>query len=139
MAKKFILKNCVTTVNGVDLSDHISSVELSLKKADIDTTNFQGGGKEHQAGLSDDEITVEFQQDFGAAEVNQTLSPLYDNENEFIVTVKPTASGVSATNPLYSATCLLLEYLPLSGKVGDLSTVKVKFVTQRTGITYATS
>lgn len=136
---KLILKNCVTTINGVDLSDHISSVEVALKKAAIDSTNFSGGGKEATAGLSSDEFMVTFQQDFGVAQVNATLIPLYYNNTEFLVTVKPTNAAVSASNPLFSATCILLEYAPLSGKVGDLSDAKVKFPAQRTGIVMATS
>jgi hypothetical protein len=43
------------------------------------------------------------------------------------------------TNPLYSATCVLFEYMPLSGKVGELSDTKVTFPTQRSGISRATS
>ena len=136
---KLVLRNCVITVNGVDFSDHVSSVEVSLKKASIDTTNFSGGGKEQVAGLKDDEFTINFQQDFAAAEVDATLYPLYNNESEFTVTVKPTAGAVSVSNPLYSGTCILLEYQPLSGKVGELSDTKVKFPSQRSGITRATS
>ena len=136
---KLVLRDCVITVNGVDFSDHVSSVEVSLKKASIDTTNFSGGGKEQVAGLKDDEFTVNFQQDFAAAEVDATLYPLYNNETEFVVTVKPTVGAVSTSNPLYSGTCILLEYQPLSGKVGELSDTKVKFQTQRSGITRATT
>lgn len=135
---KFILKNCVTTINGIDFSDHVASVTVDLKKASVETTNFSGGGKEQMAGLKSDEFTVDLQQDFAAAEVDATLWPLYNNETEFVVTVKPTASAVSATNPLYSGTCILLEYTPLAGKPGELSNTKVKFPTQRTGITRAT-
>lgn len=139
MAQKFILRDCSITVNGVDFSSHVSSVEISLKKASVDTTNFSGGGKEQQAGLKEDEFTIDFQQDFNAAEVDATLYPLYDLESEFTVVVKPTAAAVSATNPSFTGTCILLEYSPLTGKVGDLSTTKVKFPTQRSGITRATS
>ena len=136
---KLVLRNCVITVNGVDFSDHVSSVEVSLKKSSIDTTNFSGGGKEQVAGLKDDGFTVNFQQDFAAAQVDATLYPLYNNESEFVVTVKPTVGAVSASNPLYSGTCILLEYQPLSGKVGELSDTKVKFPSQRSGISRATS
>lgn len=136
---KFVLRDCVITINGVDFTDHTASVEVALSKKSIDTTNFSGGGAEATAGLKADTITVELQQDFAAAEVDATLYPLYNNENEFTVTVKPHAAAVSATNPLYSATCLLLDYTPLSGKVGDLSSTKVKFPTQRTGVSRATS
>lgn len=136
---KLVLKNCDIVVNGVDFSDHCNNVEIQLKKNSIDTTNFSGGGKELIAGLKEDAFVIDFQQDFAAAEVDATLWPLYNNENEFVVTVKPTSAAVSATNPAYTATCILLEYMPLSGKVGDLSTTKVTFPTQRTGVTRATS
>lgn len=126
-------------VNGVDFSDHVSSVEIQLKKAAVDTTNFSGGGKEQVAGLKDDEFTVTFQQDFAAAQVDASLYPLYNNETEFSVEVRPTSGAVSATNPKYTGTCILLEYQPLSGKPGDLSDIKVKFPSQRNGITRATS
>ncbi len=134
---KLVLRDCVITINGVDFSDHVSQVEVSLKKASVDTTNFSGGGKEQIAGLKDDEFTVSFQQDFAAASVDATLFNLYNTEIEFPVTVKPKAGATSASNPLYSATCILLEYQPLAGKVGDLSDTKVKFAAQRTGITRA--
>lgn len=136
---KIVLKDASITINGVSFSDHSSSVEIALKKAAIDTTNFSGGGKEAIAGLSEDTITVDLQQDFAAAEVNATLAPLYFGETEFVVVVKPHSAAVSATNPTFTATCILLEYQPLSGKVGDLSQTKVKFMTQRSGVTMATS
>ena len=136
---KIVIKDCQVTVAGVDFSDHVAQVELSMKKAGVDTTNMSGGGKEQVAGLSSDEITIDFQQDFALAQVDATLYPLYANENEFTIQVKPTHGAVSTTNPQYSATCILLEYQPLSGKVGDLSTTKVKFPTQRSGISRATS
>lgn len=134
---KLVLRDCFIEINGVDFSDHVSSVEVSLKKAGVDTTNFSGGGKEQVAGLKDDEFTVNLQQDFAAGEVDAVLYPLYDNENEFSVKVRPRAGATSATNPQYSATCILLEYQPLAGKVGDLSETKVKFPTQRSGIARA--
>jgi hypothetical protein len=136
---KLILKDCEITVNSIDFSDHISSVEVNLSKDDIDTTNFSGGGRERAAGLKDDSFELNFQQDFAASEVDATLYPLWDNETEFTVTVKPTSAATSATNPVYSATCILLEYQPLSGDVGELSETSVTFPAQREGITRATS
>lgn len=136
---KIVLKDCSIVIAGVDFSDHSNSVEIALKKASIDTTNFSGGGKEAIAGLSEDTISVDLQQDFAPAEVNATLTPLYVNETEFTVVVKPHTGAVSATNPSFTATCILLEYQPLAGKVGDLSNTKVKFQTQRSGVTMATA
>lgn len=135
---KIVLKDCVITVNGVDFSDHVSSVEVSLSKDAVETTNFSGGGREQMAGLKSDEFSVTFQQDFEAGEVDSVLYPLYDGETEFVVTVKPTVGAVSEGNPLYTGTCILLEYQPLAGSVGELSETEVTFPTQRQGITRST-
>lgn len=136
---KLVLRDCYIDVNGTDFSDHTSSVTISLKKNGVDTTNFSGGGKEQVAGLKDDTFEVTLQQDFDAASVDAVLYPLWDQETEFTVKVRPTAAAVSATNPEYSATCILLEYQPLTGKVGDLSETSVTFPTQRAGIQRATA
>jgi hypothetical protein len=135
---KIVLKDCVITVNGVDFSDHVSSVEVSLSKDAVETTNFSGGGREQMAGLKSDEFSVTFQQDFEAGEVDSVLYPLYDAETEFPVTVKPKVGAVSDDNPLYTGTCILLEYQPLAGSVGELSETEVTFPTQRQGITRST-
>jgi hypothetical protein len=127
---KLILLNSQITVNGTNLSDHASSVEIEATKDDVETTSFSGSGKEVKAGLQDTTITVTFQQDF-AASVDSVLWPLWANETEFLVSIRPTNAVASATNPRYEATCVLLEYSPLDGDVGDLSETEVEFVTQR--------
>jgi UTP:GlnB (protein PII) uridylyltransferase len=136
---RLILRNCQVTINAVDFSDHASSVEMKIKKDDIDVTNFGGNGREHAAGLQDNEITLNLQQDFAAASVDATLYPLWSNETEFVVAVRPVTAAKSVTNPEYSATCLLLEYQPLSGSVGELSETSVTFVIQRGTFARATS
>ena len=135
---KLVLRDCYIDIDGTDFSDHASAVTISLKKNGVDTTNFSGGGKEQVAGLKDDTIEVTLQQNFDAASVDAVLYPLWDEETEFPVKIRPRAGAASATNPEYSATCILLEYEPLSGKVGDLSETKVNFPTQRSGVTRST-
>lgn len=139
MANKLVLRDCTITVNGTDFSSHISSVTVNLSKDEIDTTNFGGSGRERAHGLKDDSFELTFQQDFDSASVDDVLYPLWDQETEFTVTVKPRNAAVSSSNPEYSATCILLEYSPLAGDVGDLSTTDVTFPAQRAGITRATS
>lgn len=136
---KIVLRDCFIEVNAVNFSDHVSSVEVNLVKDEIETTNFSGSGRERVAGLKDDSFVINFQQDFAAGEVDAVLYPLWNLETEFVVKVRPTAAAVSATNPEYSATCILLEYQPLSGDVGDLSETEVTFPAQRTGVARATA
>lgn len=139
MAKKLILKDCYVEVNEVPFSTHCSSVEVNLSKDEVDTTNFSGGGRERQAGLKDDSFVLNFQQDFNPAMVDASLYPLWDEEEEFEVVVRPTSQPASATNPEYRGTCILLEYQPLSGDVGSLSETSVTFPTQREGIRRGTT
>lgn len=136
---KVILKDCYIVVNGTNFSDHISAVTVNLSKDDVETTSFSGGGRERMQGLKDDSFEITLQQDFEAASVDAVFYPLYDLGTEFEVEVRPTSSAVSATNPSYIGDCILMEYSPLDGKVGDLSETKVKIPTQRTGITRSTS
>jgi predicted secreted protein len=138
MAKQ-VLKDPYIVINGVNLSDHSESVTVNLVKDEIETTNFGGSGRERIAGLKDDSFEITFQQDFASANVDATLYPLWNNETEFVVEVRPVNAAVSATNPKYSGTCILLEYQPLAGDVGELSTTEVTFPSQRTGIARATS
>ncbi|HEX7099662.1 MAG TPA: hypothetical protein VF377_10505 [Acidimicrobiia bacterium] len=123
---KHVLKDVKVTVNAVDLSDHISSVEVMLSKDEVETTAFAGnGGRERIQGLEDDSFTLNFQQDFGTAEVDATLYPLFQSGSPFAVVVTPSTAAVSATNPSYSGTCVLFEYQPLAGAIGDLSETSV--------------
>lgn len=138
MAKK-ILKDCYIVVNGTNFSDHVNQVAVNLSKDDVETTSFSGGGRERMQGLKDDSFELTFQQDFDAASVDAVLYPLYDLGTEFTIEVRPSNAAVSATNPKFTGTCILMEYSPLDGKVGDLSETKVKIPTQRTGIARATS
>lgn len=137
MPNKLVLRNCHIEVNGVNLSDHCSSVTITMSKDEIDTTNFSGSGRERQHGLNDDSFEMTLQQDFNAASVDATLFPLWDNETEFLVEVRPTADVVGSDNPSYTATCILLEYTPLDGDVGKLSETEVTFPAQRSGIARA--
>ena len=134
MATKFILRDCFIEVDNVDFSDHVSSVEITLTKDEIDTTNFGGDGRERQHGLKDDSFTINFQQNFAADQVDDTLYPLWDDELEFTVTVRPTSEAKGPANPEYSGDCILLEYQPLAGQVGELSETSVTLPSQRVGI-----
>lgn len=126
-----ILRNCYIEINAADFSDHCSSVEINASKDDIDVTNFGGSGREHAHGLQDNSFVLNLQQDFAAAEVDATLFPLWFNETEFAVKIRPTAAVVGTTNPQFNGTCILLEYKPLSGGVGELSEVSITCVIQR--------
>ena len=70
----FVITNPVIVVNGVDLSDHVTSVSLDDSVADIDTTNFgTSGNHTRTGGLKDGSITIEAQNDMAASSVDATI------------------------------------------------------------------
>ncbi|WP_304452910.1 hypothetical protein [Nocardiopsis sp. YSL2] len=136
---KVILKDVDVEVDGVNFSSHVSSVTVTLSKDEVDTTNFGGKGRERAHGLKDDNFELNFQQDFDPGSVDATLYPLWDEEAEFVVEVRPRSGVVSETNPGYRGTCILLEYTPLAGSPGELSETSVTFPSQREGIERVTA
>jgi hypothetical protein len=126
-----VLTNASVLVNSVDLSDHVDTVVVTTDTDDVDITAMGATAHQHAPGLRNDSIDITFLQDFAASKVDATLFPLLGNTG-FTVVVKPVATTVSTTNPSFTATCVLMTYSPLNGKVGARSDTSVKF--QTTGL-----
>lgn len=125
---KFVLTDAVVTVNGVNLSDHFSSVTIEDSAEEVDFSAFGPSAyREFGAGLKDATITCTAFQDFAAASVDATLAPLYSAGSTFTVTVKATSAATSSTNPVYSMVSRLFTFSPIAGAVGDASTTDVTF------------
>lgn len=122
-----ILKNCFIEVDDTDLSAYVAQVGVTMQKADVDMTTF-GSGTQHQAGLSTDSFEVTFLQSFDAMKVDATLWPLYNDEEEFTVTVGITDTADTDSPQYTSATCVLLSYPPFSGAVGARAEVSATFM-----------
>lgn len=106
-------------VNGVDLSNHISHIEVNTGKADQEVTAMGAYGKSRRPGLADEGYKMTLRQDFAAASVDATLAPLYLNGTSHAVEVRPVNGARSTTNPAYVANaCYLLDYPPMTGDVG---------------------
>ena len=112
------LVDALVTINSVDLSDHVRQVTVSLSREDKDLTAMGALGKARRAGLADDNFSIEWNQDFAAAEVDATIFPLL-GAAPFPVAVQATSAAKSATNPSYEGNCILTSYNPVDGSVGD--------------------
>jgi hypothetical protein len=122
---KYTLTDAYISLNAVVLSDHANSLEITYEAEDIDTTAFGvGGARDHIAGLKAWSATITFQQDHAAASVDATLFPLLGGSS-FACEFRPTSGAVSATNPKYTGNAILLSYNPISGEVGEFSSVSV--------------
>ena len=134
---KHVLKDARVEINGVNLSDHVSSVTVETPRDEVEVTAFGNTAKQYAPGLKDATITVEFFQDYAAASVDATLAPLSDSDTPFQVRVRPTSAAVSATNPEWRMDSLLYDYNPIAGSVGEANTTSVTFRNAGTGITRA--
>lgn len=135
---RFVLVDCFIEIDGVDLTNHISSVTVNMSSEEIDVTTFADAGKRRAQGLKDHSFELNIQHDFDAASVDATLYPLYDTGSDFTVRVRPFSAAASATNPEFSGQCILLDYSPLAGDAGELSQASVRLPVQGVGIAKAT-
>jgi hypothetical protein len=124
---KIVLTDAKVTINSVVLSDHISSITLDTKEDIVETTGFgaTGAAKTRVAGLVDNSVTIDFMQDFAAANVEATIYPLIGSTTTIVV--QPTSSAASSTNPTYTFSALVSEWTPLKGTIGSLATASVSW------------
>lgn len=121
----FLNNGVVLTVNSVDLSDHVTAVTINRSFDELEVTAMGDGGHKFVKGLEASSITIDFLNDTASGEVLQTLQAAWGTN--VTVTAKQTSDAVSATNPLYTMTCLINNTTDINGSVADLSTQSVTF------------
>lgn len=118
-----VITNANVSIGGVDLSSHITKVTLSATRAEIETTTFGNTAKRRVAGLADNSVSIDFNQDFAAASVETTLYPLLGSTATVIV--KPNGTATGTANPSYTFSALVTEWMPLDAQVGELAAASI--------------
>jgi hypothetical protein len=113
-------------VNSVDLSDHVTSVTLNRNFDELEVTAMGDSGHKYVKGLEASSITLDFLNDTATASVLQTLQAAWGT-NVTVVLLQSKGTAVSATNPLYTATCLINNTTDINGAVGDLGMQSLTF------------
>lgn len=113
-----IYNDASVVINSVDLGDHVKSVTLNYESESQDDTAMGDTTRSSKGGLKNWSMSVEFHQDFAAANVDATIFGIVGDS--VVVVLKPTSAAVSATNPSYTGNGMVQSYSPLSGAVGDL-------------------
>jgi len=127
----FLQNNVGVKINSVDLSDHITSVTLTQNFDELEVTALGDTAHKFAKGLEASTLTLDFLNDFAAANVQATLQAAYGTTvTAVLIPVKGTA--VSATNPLYTVSLLINNLTPLNGAVGDISTSSMTFTCNST-------
>lgn len=116
------------SVNSINLSEYVKSVTLNQTFDTIDVSAMGASGHSQIAGLENSSITIEFMADFASSKVNQTINGAIAGNglvgSTTTVKVVPQAGSTSAANPLYTATCLVIEW-PQVYNVTELASVSV--------------
>ena len=122
----FLSNNVGVKVNSVDLSDHVTSVTLNRNFDELEVTAMGDSGHKFVKGLEASSVTIDFLNDTASANVLDTLQAAWGT-NVTVVLLQTKGTAVSATNPLYTMTCLINNTTDINGAVGDISTQSLTF------------
>jgi hypothetical protein len=124
----FVATDFSVSINGsTALASYLTQVELKASATDVTTTAFGSQWVTRVAGLKEGSLTLNFNQDYATTTVDATLWPLLGTNAT--VVIKPTSTATSASNPAYTAVCLVTDLTPISGQIGDLSTFSITWPT----------
>ena len=121
----FLNNGVVLTVNAVDLSDHVTAVTINRTFDELEVTAMGDSGHKFVKGLEASSVTIDFLNDTASSEVLQTLQAVWGTSTT--ITIKQTSAATSATNPLYTMSCLINGTTDVNGSVADLSMQSVTF------------
>ena len=121
----FLNNGVVLTVNAVDLSDHVTAVTINRTFDELEVTAMGDSGHKFIKGLEASSVTIDFLNDTASSEVLQTLQAVWGTSTT--ITMKQTSAVTSATNPLYTMSCLINGTTDINGSVADLSMQSVTF------------
>jgi hypothetical protein len=126
----YLSNGVVLTVNAVDLSTLVSAVTINRSFDELEVTAMGDSGHKFVKGLEASSITIDFFNDEATSKTLQTLQAVWGTSTT--VTVKQTSAIASATNPLYTMSCLVNNTTPINGAVGDISTQSVTWTVNGT-------
>ena len=119
----YLANTGILTVAAVDLSSLVTSVTINRAADELEITSLGDSGHRYIKGLEASSITIDFINDSATSKTLQTLQTNWGSN--VTVTFKQVDAVVSATNPLYTMTCLINNTTPVNGAVADLSTQSV--------------
>ena len=126
----FMSNGVVLTVNAVDLSNHVTSCTINRAFDELEVTAMGDSGHKFVKGLEASSVTIDFFNDTATSKVLATLQAGWGTSTA--VTLKQTSGATSATNPLYTMSCLINGTTDINGAVGDLGTQSVTWTVNGT-------
>ena len=106
-------------VNSIDLSAYVQSITLNRNFDELEVTAMGDTGHKYVKGLEASSITIDFLNDTAAGTVLPTLAAAWGTSVN-VVLIQTKGTAVSATNPLYTMSCLINGTTDINGATGDL-------------------
>jgi hypothetical protein len=128
---RLVLNNAYVLFASNDISEFVTQIELKTSVDTIDTTQIGAQSRTRQAGVFDNSVTFQFNQDYAdnALEelVNGTSIANTTVGTAVAMQIRPVNAAVSASNPKYTFNAVITEWQSVSGELGGLSTVQVSW------------
>ena len=124
---KLVLTNAQVFVNSVDISNHVSAVDIAGVRTEVDVSSMGDVNSEIVLGLGDVTITITVWNDYAVANIDSQMFPLWQTNTPFPVEIRPVNGARSTSNPGYTMTALLPTYNPISGSMGAATSSTLSF------------
>jgi hypothetical protein len=128
---RLVLNNAYVLFASNDISEFVTQIELKTSVDTIDTTQIGAQSRTRQAGVFDNSVTFQFNQDYASGSLEQLINGT-SMANTTVGTavamqIRPVNAAVSASNPKYTFNAVITEWQSVSGELGSLSTVQVSW------------
>ena len=122
-----VYTNAYVSVNGVELSHHVKSVNMTYEAELLDDTVMgTGGTRSNKPGLKNWSAEINFLQDYADPQIDAALFSLV-GADAFPISIRPVNAPASPTNPEYTGPAVVESYPPITGEVGALAEATVSF------------
>lgn len=114
-----IYRNAKLTVAGTDISSRIRTVAFNHSAEEQGDTAMGDDTRSSAGGLERWTIEGEANQEFGSGNIDSVFATRVGTTASIVLRPFASATALAATNPKYSGSGLVTEYVPMSGSVGD--------------------
>lgn len=136
MAKQLLGPRTTVTINGIDLSDHCTSITTGDETEEQDVTGFGQVYREMADSLKTASIETTFIQDYASSSVDAVIGGIYYGTTNGTVKINPDTSGTV----VYTLVARPNSYNPVSGAPGEASSITTTWTARGTaGLTRGTA
>ncbi len=136
MAKQLLGPYTTVTINGVDLSNHCTSITVGDDTEEVDVTGFGETYREMADSLKTASVETTFVQDYASSQVDVTVGGIYYAGTNGTVKVCPDTRGTV----VYTLIARPTSFAPVTGGPGEASIITTTWSNRGTvGLTRGTA